>query len=94
MEDMLEMTDHEYIVWDDVPWKFIPNHKALTNITFGTATFTGKYQRIQKIRILPSIILWNEKDYADAMADDNDPITSDYWMLNARVVHVREPMYE
>nr|WAE42713.1 MAG: replication associated protein [Cressdnaviricota sp.] len=76
----------EYIVIDDIPWKYIPQKKSILTC-MGTVTLTDKY--VKKVTVMndkKSIICTN--DMPDFEED------REYWERNSLIVRIEDFLYD
>lgn len=79
--------DAEYIIFDDIEWKFIPQKKSLLTC-MGAATVTDKYKGKTDIIVdKPAIVLVNEFDI-DEIEE------SSYWKKNLMVVRIERELFD
>lgn len=76
-----------YVVFDDVPWKLIPQTKALfTNTGYGEIICTDKYRPKQTLKTKPAILCLNEEDWDSEM-------DTPYWRSNMIIVRLSHPLF-
>lgn len=80
----------KYIVFDDIPWAFIPQKKSLLT-QMGECDITQKYRPVRTINVtMPAIVLANPGDGPDEFMYDPKgtavhPLNDPYWNDNAVV---------
>ena len=79
----------KYIVFDDIPWTFIPHKKSLLT-QMGECDLTDKYKGKKTVMVtMPAIVCVNE----DGIAGPGDPRNDPYWQENCTFVDVNRKLY-
>lgn len=90
--DELKNNDYDYLVLDDIPWKFVPEGiKKSVLLGTGDCIVTDRY--VKKLRVMcdkPCVYVCNPPDaYEQNVFYDCDP----YWKENCTVVKINNKLY-
>lgn len=79
----------KYMVFDDIPWKFIPNKKELLTNMDQEVWLTDRYRAKKSVRTnMPAVICWNKNYLIQDTEEDQE-----YWEANTLTIYVDERLY-
>lgn len=79
----------KYLIFDDIPWKFIPAKKQLLT-QMGECEVTDKYRPKATVNVtMPAIVCLNEED----IAGEDDPRHQPYWIENCIFSVITLPLF-